>query len=150
MKTYEDSKLMSQKSGISQQKNDKRNIEEETLQLHGMIKKVIENSWIKIVNLTLIRMGWPKRHPGTSFSSVTSRNVGISLQNFLTFSFNPLAILVFVPSASPKLVSLNQDHPSKKAVSLVKSLWNWGHDNFSHRNFRVTKLWSHVRISIII
>ena len=44
MKTYEDSKLMSQKSGISQQKNDKRNIEEETLQLHGMIKKVIENS----------------------------------------------------------------------------------------------------------
>ena len=32
-------------------------------------------------------------HP-TSFSSVTSTNVGISPQNFLTFSFNPFATLV--------------------------------------------------------
>ena len=30
----------------------------------------------------------------TSFSSVTSVNVGISPQNFLTFSFNPFATLV--------------------------------------------------------
>ena len=111
MKTYEDRKLMSQKSGISQQKNDKRNIEQEILQLHGKVKKAIKNLLIKIVSLTLFRMGWPKRHLGTSFSPVTSRNVGISLQNFLTFSFNPLATLVFVPSASPKLVSLNQEHP---------------------------------------
>ena len=28
----------------------------------------------------------------------------------------------FVPSARPKLLDLNQDHPSKKAVFLVKSL----------------------------
>ena len=111
MKTYEDRKLKSQKSGISQQKNDKRNIEQEILQLHGKVKKAIKNLLIKIVSLTLFRMGWPKRHLGTSFSAVTSRNVGISLQIFLTFSFNPLATLVFVPSASPKLVSLNQDHP---------------------------------------
>ena len=43
-----------------------------------------------------------------------------------TFSFNLFVILVqnfkFVPSASPKLWSLNQDHPSKKAIFLVKSL----------------------------
>ena len=63
--------------------------------------------------------GWggPKRPP-TSFSHVTSTNVGFGPQNLLTFSFNPFATLVqnfkFVPSASPKLLNLNQDHPSKK------------------------------------
>ena len=48
-----------------------------------------------------------------------SANVKISLQNFLTFSFNPFASFVqnlkVVPSASSKLLNLNQDHPSKKA-----------------------------------
>ena len=62
----------------------------------------------------------------TSFSPVTSTNVGFGPQNFLTFSFNPFATLVqnfkFVPSVSPKLLNLNQDHPSKKTVFLVKSL----------------------------
>ena len=46
--------------------------------------------------------------------------------NLSDLSFNPFATLVsnfkFVPSASPKLLNLNQDHPSKKAVFLVKSL----------------------------
>ena len=28
----------------------------------------------------------------------------------------------FITSASPKLLNMNQDHPSKNAVSLVKSL----------------------------
>ena len=55
----------------------------------------------------------------TSFSSVTSTNVGFGPKNFLTFSFNPFGTLVqnfkFVPSASAKLLNLNQDHPSKKA-----------------------------------
>ena len=32
--------------------------------------------------------GWAKRPP-TSFSPVTSTNVGISPENFLSFSFNP-------------------------------------------------------------
>ena len=41
--------------------------------------------------LTLFRMGWGG---ATSFCSVTSVNVGISPQNFLTFSFNPCATLV--------------------------------------------------------
>ena len=41
--------------------------------------------------------GWgvqSQKGPPTSFSPVTSANVGISLQNFLTFSFNPFATLV--------------------------------------------------------
>ena len=45
---------------------------------------------------------------------------------FLTFSFNPFVTLVqnfkFVSSASPKLLNLNQDHLSKKAIFLLKSL----------------------------
>ena len=70
--------------------------------------------------------GGAKRPPPTSFSPVTSTNVRCGPQNFLTFSANPFAILVqnfkFVLSASPKLLNLNQDHPSKKAIFLVKSL----------------------------
>ena len=74
--------------------------------------------------LTLYRMGGKKppppspSHPLTSFSPVTTKNVGLSPQNFLTFSFNPFATLLqsfkVIPSASPKLLNLNQDHPSKK------------------------------------
>ena len=70
--------------------------------------------------------GGGKKAPPTSFSPVTSTNVEIRPQNFLTFSFNPFDRLVlnfnFVSSASPKLLNLNQDLPSKKAVFLVKSL----------------------------
>ena len=70
--------------------------------------------------------GGQKAHPPTSYSPATSTNVGFGHQHFLTFSFNPFATLVqnfkFVPSASPKLLNLNQDHPSKKAIFLVKSL----------------------------
>ena len=51
--------------------------------------------------------GGGKKAPPTSFSPVASTNVGISPQNFLTFSFNPFDGLVqnykFVPSASPEL-----------------------------------------------
>ena len=54
----------------------------------------------------------------TSFSPVTSTNVRISPQIFLTFRFNTFDRLVqnfkFVPSASPKLLNFNKDHPSKK------------------------------------
>ena len=62
-------------------------------------------------------LGGAKRPP-YQFFPVTSTNVGIGHYNFLSFSFNPFAILVqnfkFVPSASPKLLNLNQDHPSKE------------------------------------
>ena len=64
--------------------------------------------------------------PSTSFSPVTSTNVRFGPQNFLTFSFNPFATLVqdfkFLTSASPNLLNLNEDDPSKKAIFLVKSL----------------------------
>ena len=46
--------------------------------------------------------GGGQKGPPTSFYPVTSTNVGISAQNFLTFS------------ANPKLLNLNQDHSSKK------------------------------------
>ena len=67
-----------------------------------------------------------QKGPPTSFSPVTSRNVGFGPENFQIFSFNFFATLVqnfkFLPSASPKLLKLNQDHPSKKAIFLVKFL----------------------------
>ena len=70
--------------------------------------------------------GGGAKSPPTSFFPVTSTNVGIEPYNFLTFSFNSFATLVqnfkFVLSASPKLLNLNQDHPSNKAIFLVKSL----------------------------
>ena len=59
-----------------------------------------------------------------SFSTVTSTNVRFGPQNFLTFSFNPFATLVenfkFVPSASPKLLNWNQDHPDFSGQILNK------------------------------
>ena len=93
--------------------------------------------------------GGRKNVPRTSFSPVTSTNVGFGPQNFLTFSFNPFASLVqnfqFEPTASPKLLNLNQDHPSKKKrffwsnpykievmiIFLIEMLINklWSHDN---------------------
>ena len=64
-----------------------------------------------------------QKGPPTSFFPVTSTNIGIGPYNFLTFSFNPFATLMqnfkFVPIASPKLLNLNQDHPSKKTIFLV-------------------------------
>ena len=79
------------------------------------------------VFLTLFRMGGKgAKRPPTNVSPITSTNVGCSPQNFRTFSFNTLATLVenvkFVPWSKPKLLNLNQDHPSKKVVFLVKSL----------------------------
>ena len=72
--------------------------------------------------------GGGQKGPPTSFSPVTSSNVGFGPQNFLTFSFNPFGTLVqifkFAPSASHKSLNLNQDYPSKKAIFLVKSLKN--------------------------
>ena len=62
--------------------------------------------------------GGRQKGPPTSFSPVTSTTVGFGPQNFLTFSYNPFATLVqnfkFAPNASPKLLNLNKDHPSKK------------------------------------
>ena len=72
--------------------------------------------------LTLFKMGGPS----TSFSPVTSRDVGFGPKIFLTFSFNHFSTLVqnfkLVPSANSKLLNLNQDYPSQKAIFPVKSL----------------------------
>ena len=93
--------------------------------------------------LNLFRMGLAPSL-AKSFSPVTSTNVEISPKNFLVFSFSPFAtqVLIFkaIPSASSKLLNLNQDQSSKKVVFLVKSLYNWGYDNFTHRNAIEMKL----------
>ena len=49
-----------------------------------------------ISGLTLFKIGGGRGHKGphTSFFPVTSTNVRVSPQNFLTFSFNPFATLV--------------------------------------------------------
>ena len=86
-------------------------------------------------------MGGEAKRPPYQFSPATFTNVGISPQNILAFSCNPFATLVenfkFVPNVSPKLLNLNQVHPSKKAVFLITSLKemlelpNFGHINKS-------------------
>ena len=85
-----------------------------------------------------------------SFFLVTSTNVRLSPNNFVTFSFNHFVTLVYnfkvIPIASPKFLNLNQDLPSKKVVFLVKSSENSGYNNFSHRNSRVTNFWLHDHI----
>ena len=64
---------------------------------HIIIKLSLAYSFRKMFfigqNLTLIRMGG-EGPPPTSFSTVTSANVKIGTQNFLTFSFNPFHRLV--------------------------------------------------------
>ena len=68
----------------------------------------------------------PPSPPLTNFSPVTTTNVGISLQNFLTFSFNPFATMVqnfkAIRRASPKLLNSEQRPPCKKSGFLLKSL----------------------------
>ena len=90
--------------------------------------------------LTLFRVKGPKRPP-TGFFPITSTNVRLSTQNFLTFSFNPFATLVLnvkaIPSPGPKLFNLNQEYPSKIGFSgqiLLKLKLN-----FSHKSARVNK-----------
>ena len=65
------------------------------------------------ITLTLLRMGGGQMPP-SSFSPVTAANIGISPKNILIFSFKGFKA---IPSASPKLLNLNQGHPSKKSFS---------------------------------
>ena len=71
-----------------------------------------------IGSLTLFRMEGQKAPPPPPLPysfPVTSTNVGISPQNILLFSFNPLAKLLYnlkaIPSPSPKFLNLSQEHP---------------------------------------
>ena len=60
------------------------------------------------------------------------RNLLILILNFFaTLMLNFKAI----PSASPNLLNLNQEHPSKNFS--VKSLKTWVYDNFFHRNLEL-------------
>ena len=82
-----------------------------------IIKAII---YLMFIN-PIIQMGATTKTPTplpNRFSPAISRNVGISPQNCVTFSFDPFAILLkdfnAIPSASPKLLNLNQDYPLKK------------------------------------
>ena len=58
----------------------------------------------------------PKKNP-YQLLPLTSTNVGIIGPKFFNFSFNAISRLVknlkAIPSASPKLLNLNQDIPQK-------------------------------------
>ena len=73
-------------------------------------QRVVSQSGVQLVSVGVIHLnpiqdGGGQKSPSTSFFSVTSAKVGISPQNFLTFSFKFFATLVqnfkFAPSASP-------------------------------------------------
>ena len=64
-------------------------------------------------------MGPQKAPPLISAPHVTSTNVRTSPENVLTFSFN--LFFKAISRASPKLLNLNRDQPSKKVMFLVKS-----------------------------
>ena len=127
----------------------------------------INADWHEFLNLlTLFRLGGGQKASPTSFFPVTSANIGIGRQNFLTFTFDPFATLVLnfkaIPRASPKLLNLNQDHLWKKrffwsnpfkidvVITSLREMLELPNFNFSQRNARVTKLWSHDHICHII
>ena len=74
----------------------------------------------------------------TSFSLVTSTNLGEFFNTFTTLVQNFKAI----SSTSPKLLNLTQDHHSKKVFFRSILYKIEVRIIFSHRNVRVTKLWS--------
>ena len=91
----------------------------------------------KFFLLTLFKMGkgWGgggAKRPPTSFS------LGISPQNFQSLR------LYLVPVIN--CWNWTKTTPQKTCFFQIKSLQNWGYNNFSHRNDRVTKLWSHNHI----
>ena len=71
-----------------------------------------------------------QKGPSASVSPVTSTSIGISPKIYLTFIFNTFAKLVSnltaIPSASPKLLILNQEHTSKKIVFLWSNSYKIG------------------------
>ena len=68
------------------------------------------------IGLSWVGGGGEGKKLPTSFSHVTSTNVGISPLNFPTL--NSFATVVWnfkaIPSANPNLLNLDQGHPSKK------------------------------------
>ena len=93
----------------------------------------IQNQYLWSLILTPFRMEGGGGGP-TSFSPITSTNVRISSKNFLTFTFDIFTTPVYnfkgIPSPSPSYWIWTKTTPQKS-------------NKFSHRNARVTKLWSH-------
>ena len=95
---------------------------------HKMIVTITKSSLQKVNGraLTLFRMGRGQKGSLYQFLPCNFYKRRNQPQHFLTFSFNPLTTRVqnfkFAPSASSKLLNLNQDHPLEKAGFLVKSL----------------------------
>ena len=74
----------------------------------------------------------------------------ISPKNLLNFSFVTLVRnFKVIPSATPKLLNLNQEHSSKKCFFWSKPC-KIQVIITSHRNTRVIKLWSHDHIDNIM
>ena len=75
--------------------------------------------------LTLFRMGWGEGggQKGTPyhFYPCNFNKRSTYLQKLFEFQFQSFWHKV-IPSSSPKLLNLNQDHPSKKVIFLIKSL----------------------------
>ena len=105
-------------------------------------------------------MGFLPPSPPPNFSPVTSTNVAISPQNFLTFRFCHTGVTCrFAPSASPKLLNLNQEHPSKKRffwsnpykieVAITSLIEMLELPNFGHMNVSTIKLISHDKILLV-
>ena len=74
---------------------------------------------------------------------VVGQGIGKKTQfPFVTFSFHdfvPVQNFKAISSATPTLLNLNQDQPSKMCPCFCS---NWGYDNYSHRNVGITKLCS--------
>ena len=78
-------------------------------------------------NLFRMRREEAKTPPYKFFSPATSLKG--------EFSFDHFAI----PSTTPKLLNLNQEHHSKISLFFCQILKKSSHDNFSHENARVNK-----------
>ena len=74
------------------------------------VSLVLTISNISLLCNVYIQDGGGQKDPSTSFSPVTSTNVEISPQNFLTFNFNPFVTLVLI--SMPYLVP-------------VPNYWTW-------------------------
>ena len=80
---------------------------------NNMIKYNLNERTMELINPVQNKGSNPSLY---QLSPCNSPKVGISPQNFLTFSFNPFLTLLSnfkaILSNSPKLLNLNQDHPS--------------------------------------
>ena len=71
------------------------------LKLESELQNLVKTFTVQYENINKLQTAFPQsgmhrrrcKMPPTSFSPVTSTNVALITQNFLTFSFNPFATL---------------------------------------------------------